>query len=177
MNLRHGVGRRVAVEPVGALLRPALSRLDGFSYDEYRWEPWQAVERHGRTEAPRAAGPSTIPTSNPLLHRSRPSPGGCCTSPTATRSTGSTHSVPGDGNTPTLCLTATPPAPSPTWRRANAPSRSRWPTSMTNNWTSCGRHRGGERWPTGQILAVLLDEQVHHGAEIALLRDLYRAQP
>ena len=35
----------------------------------------------------------------------------------------------------------------------------------------------GERWPTGQILAVLLDEQVHHGAEMALLRDLYRAQP
>jgi hypothetical protein len=34
----------------------------------------------------------------------------------------------------------------------------------------------GERWPAGQILAVLLDEQVHHGAEIALLRDLYRAR-
>jgi DinB superfamily len=34
-----------------------------------------------------------------------------------------------------------------------------------------------ERWPAGQVLAVLLDEQVHHGAEIALLRDLYRAQP
>ena len=35
----------------------------------------------------------------------------------------------------------------------------------------------GERWPAGRVLAVLLDEQVHHGAEIALLRDLYRAQP
>ena len=35
----------------------------------------------------------------------------------------------------------------------------------------------GESWPAGQILAVLLDEQVHHGAEIALLRDLYRARP
>jgi hypothetical protein len=35
----------------------------------------------------------------------------------------------------------------------------------------------GERWPAGQILAVLLDEQVHHGAEIALLRDRYRARP
>lgn len=34
----------------------------------------------------------------------------------------------------------------------------------------------GERWPVGRILAVLLDEQVHHGAEIALLRDLYRAR-
>jgi hypothetical protein len=35
----------------------------------------------------------------------------------------------------------------------------------------------GERWPAARVLAVLLDEQVHHGAEIALIRDLYRAQP
>jgi hypothetical protein len=35
---------------------------------------------------------------------------------------------------------------------------------------------GGEHWPAGRILAVLLDEQVHHGAEIALLRDLYRVR-
>jgi hypothetical protein len=35
----------------------------------------------------------------------------------------------------------------------------------------------GERWPARRVLAVLLDEQIHHGAEIALLRDLYRAQP
>jgi hypothetical protein len=33
----------------------------------------------------------------------------------------------------------------------------------------------GERWPAGRVLALLLDEQVHHGAEIALLRDLHRA--
>ncbi len=35
----------------------------------------------------------------------------------------------------------------------------------------------GERWTAGRVLAVLVDEQVHHGAEIALLRDLYRTQP
>jgi hypothetical protein len=28
----------------------------------------------------------------------------------------------------------------------------------------------------GRVLATLPDEQVHHGAEIALLRDPYRAQ-
>lgn len=28
-----------------------------------------------------------------------------------------------------------------------------------------------------QVLSVLIDEQVHHGAEIALLRDLYRNRP
>jgi DinB superfamily len=32
----------------------------------------------------------------------------------------------------------------------------------------------GEQWPLHQILATLVKEQVHHGAEISLLRDLYR---
>jgi hypothetical protein len=32
----------------------------------------------------------------------------------------------------------------------------------------------GDEWPTGRILTVLLTEQVHHGAEIGVLRDLYR---
>ena len=35
----------------------------------------------------------------------------------------------------------------------------------------------GESWPASQILALLLDEQIHHGAEIALLRDLYWHRP
>jgi hypothetical protein len=32
----------------------------------------------------------------------------------------------------------------------------------------------GVAWPTRRILTVLLTEQVHHGAEIGVLRDLYR---
>ena len=32
----------------------------------------------------------------------------------------------------------------------------------------------GVDWPARRVFAVLIDEQVHHGAEIALLRDLYR---
>jgi hypothetical protein len=32
----------------------------------------------------------------------------------------------------------------------------------------------GERWPAYRIFATLINEQVHHGAEISLLRDLYR---
>ena len=32
----------------------------------------------------------------------------------------------------------------------------------------------GEQWPLHRILATLIKEQVHHGAEISLLRDLYR---
>jgi DinB superfamily len=32
----------------------------------------------------------------------------------------------------------------------------------------------GVEWPARRVLTVLVDEQVHHGAEVALLRDLYR---
>ena len=32
----------------------------------------------------------------------------------------------------------------------------------------------GDRWPTNRIFRCLINEQVHHGAEISLLRDLYR---
>jgi len=34
-------------------------------------------------------------------------------------------------------------------------------------------HQGPPR-PAGDVMMILIDEQVHHGAEIALLRDLYR---
>jgi hypothetical protein len=34
----------------------------------------------------------------------------------------------------------------------------------------------GVEWPAHRVFAVLIDEQVHHGAEIALLRDLYRSR-
>ncbi len=34
----------------------------------------------------------------------------------------------------------------------------------------------GERWPVHRVLATLVNEQVHHGAEISMLRDLYRCR-
>jgi DinB superfamily len=34
-------------------------------------------------------------------------------------------------------------------------------------------HLGGSR-TAGEVMTILLDEQIHHGDEIALLRDLYR---
>jgi hypothetical protein len=34
----------------------------------------------------------------------------------------------------------------------------------------------GEPLAAGEVLRILLDEQIHHGAEIALLRDLYQHQ-
>ena len=36
------------------------------------------------------------------------------------------------------------------------------------------RTNWGQKWPTRQLFKTLLDEQIHHGAEVALLRDLYR---
>ena len=35
----------------------------------------------------------------------------------------------------------------------------------------------GERWPCERIWRTLIDEQVHHGAEVSLLRDLRRLWP
>lgn len=35
----------------------------------------------------------------------------------------------------------------------------------------------GDPWPARRVFTTLLREQVHHGAEISLLRDLYRNQP
>ena len=34
----------------------------------------------------------------------------------------------------------------------------------------------GDPLPAGRTLSILLEEQIHHGAEIALLRDLYRCR-
>ena len=34
----------------------------------------------------------------------------------------------------------------------------------------------GELWPCHKIFSTLINEQVHHGAEISLLRDLYRTR-
>jgi hypothetical protein len=36
------------------------------------------------------------------------------------------------------------------------------------------RTNWGQKWPTRQLFKTLVNEQVHHGAEVSLLRDLYR---
>jgi uncharacterized damage-inducible protein DinB len=41
-------------------------------------------------------------------------------------------------------------------------------TERLTNW--------GERWPTWRILWTMIHHDVHHGAEIGVLRDLYREQ-
>jgi hypothetical protein len=54
-----------------------------------------------------------------------------------------------------------------------------WLQSATDNDLNDLRpsHLGASR-PAGEVMRILVDEQIHHGAEIALLRDLYlRNQP
>jgi DinB superfamily len=34
----------------------------------------------------------------------------------------------------------------------------------------------GVTWPARRVVSVLVDEQLHHGAEVGVLRDLYRAR-
>jgi hypothetical protein len=34
----------------------------------------------------------------------------------------------------------------------------------------------GEEWPLHRVIVTLINEQVHHGAEISLMRDLYRCR-
>ena len=60
--------------------------------------------------------------------------------------------------------------PNPTMISKIAPSL--WFTD--NALDEMRRTQFGVEWPARRVLSVLIDEQVHHGAEIALLRDLYR---
>ena len=59
------------------------------------------------------------------------------------------------------------------WRESRQPV-TRWLESATDDDLIKPRpsHLGAPR-PVGDVVRILLDEQTHHGAEIALLRDLY----
>ena len=60
------------------------------------------------------------------------------------------------------------------WENSRRPVTA-WLTSASNTDLLELRpsHLGGSR-TAGEVMTILLDEQIHHGAEIALLRDLYR---
>jgi hypothetical protein len=60
------------------------------------------------------------------------------------------------------------------WQDSRAPITA-WLASASDRELAEPRpsHLGAPR-TAGEVIAILLDEQIHHGAEIALLRDLYR---
>jgi DinB family protein len=59
--------------------------------------------------------------------------------------------------------------------RASGEAVTSWLGSATDTDLLAERpsHLGGTR-TAGEVMRILLDEQTHHGAEVALLRDLYR---
>lgn len=59
------------------------------------------------------------------------------------------------------------------WRASRSPV-TRWLDAATDDDLLEDRpsHLGGTK-TAGEVMRILLDEQVHHGAEIALMRDLY----
>lgn len=63
------------------------------------------------------------------------------------------------------------------WRASTEPVTA-WLASATDTDLLVERpsHLGGTR-TAGEVMRILLDEQTHHGAEVAVLRDLYARQP
>jgi uncharacterized damage-inducible protein DinB len=76
-------------------------------------------------------------------------------------------------NFPDLDVPHTAAAALEDWSNSRRPI-SRWLRSATDEDLKEPRpsHLGAPK-SAGEVLGVLLDEQIHHGAEIALLRDLY----
>jgi hypothetical protein len=59
------------------------------------------------------------------------------------------------------------------WRASREPVQSWLDTAADEDLTERRPSHLGEPLPAGEVIRILLDEQTHHGAEIALLRDLY----
>jgi len=85
---------------------------------------------------------------------------------------------PGQRTFPDLIVPTTARAALEAWHDSRGPI-TEWLASATDDDLAGFRpsHLGDPR-PAGEVVRILLDEQTHHGAEIALLRDLYlRAIP
>ena len=81
---------------------------------------------------------------------------------------------PGRRNFPDLLVPGTADEAVRTWQDSRAPITA-WLDRATDEDLDEPRpsHLGAPR-AAGEVVGVLLDEQTHHGAEIALLRDLHR---
>lgn len=60
------------------------------------------------------------------------------------------------------------------WRDSVAPVADWLATAREADLDRPGRTVYGEETTAGETVRILLDEQIHHGAEIGVLRDLYR---
>jgi len=80
---------------------------------------------------------------------------------------------PGQRTFPDLIVPTTVPEALDAWHDSRAPITA-WLADATEDDLAEPRpsHLGDPK-PAGEVVRILLDEQTHHGAEIALLRDLY----
>ncbi len=60
------------------------------------------------------------------------------------------------------------------WRDSAAPIAAWLSTATADDLDRPGQTVYGEAITAGETVRILLDEQIHHGAEIGVLRDLYR---
>ena len=168
-----------------ALEHPAAPRLDGLTDDEYRWEPAPAglerpPARPDRRPAQPGSGPFTVDFAYP-----EPDP-----PPVTTIAWRLAHIIVGVLAMRVASHFGGPPADYQSSPYAGtAARRSAQLDDAYDAWTAgcprarrdglagrAGRRRG--RTPSYPIIALVLHinrEVIHHGAEVALLRDLYRA--
>jgi DinB superfamily len=81
---------------------------------------------------------------------------------------------PGERNFPDLAVPSTAASAIDNWTQSRRPI-TEWIERATDEDLDEERpsHLGDTR-SAGAVMQILIDEQIHHGAEIALLRDLYR---
>jgi uncharacterized damage-inducible protein DinB len=147
-----------------------LGRCAGLSDDEYFWEPapgsWNVV---------RSANGWTYP------YEFAPEP----PAPVTTIAWRLVHIAadnwiywewafgPGERTFPDLVVASTAAEALQDWQDSRVPI-TEWLLGADDDQLAEGRpsHLGGTK-TAGEVIAILIDEQIHHGAEIALLRDLY----
>jgi hypothetical protein len=79
----------------------------------------------------------------------------------------------GRRNFPDLEVPATAGRALVLWRASREPVTAWLETATESDLTALRPSHLGEPRPAAEVVRVLLDEQTHHGAEIALLRDLH----
>lgn len=165
-------------------LRP---RLHGLTDDEYFWEPapgsWN-VHPLGRSSAPVQAGSGafTIDFAFP-----EPEP-----APVTTIAWRLGHVIVGVFGARVAAHFGGPPADYSTWEYAGTAAEALRQLDATHAaWVAgvrgldeaalaapCGPGEGGwAEHPMAELVLHINREAIHHGAELALLRDLYRARP
>jgi hypothetical protein len=169
--------RRTAADLLGALWGDTAARLDerlaGLTDDEFRWEPvpdcWSIdpdPAQPGHWTYPYEYAPATPAPVTTIGWR--------LVHVTQDNRVYWEHAFgPGRRNFPDFEVPGTARAALVAWHESRQPVTD-WLSSATDATLVEPRpsHLGQPR-TAGEVIVTLIDEQVHHGAEIALLRDLY----